>query len=195
MSVKGKIYPHNYIPLITEAQYDKAKLVREGYAINPKRWAGIPYPYRGLISCAECGSRITFEIKKQKYIYGHFTQFKGKHGARYVLQEDLTEQLESVFQQIQLPEDAYLEVTEALQKDDAETRQQNTDSLTAIRAEMSRYDSMNERNYNAYLNGTITEEFYNKKHVEIVDSKKKLENRRENIELMSKNDFSSISSL
>ncbi len=195
MSVKDKIYPHNYIPLITEAQYAKAKSVREGYAINPKRWAGIPYPYRGLISCAECGSRITFEKNKQKYIYGHCTQFKGKHGARYVLQDDLTEQLESVFQQIQLPEDAYLEVTEALQKDDAETRKQNNDSLTAIQAEISRYESMNERNYNAYLNGTISEDFYNKKHAEIAETKKKLENRRENIELMSKNDFSSISSL
>ena len=195
MSVKGKIYPHNYIPLITESQYDKAKAVREGYAINPKRWAGIPYPYRGLISCAECGSRITFEMKKQKYIYGHCTQFKGKHGARYVLQDELTKQLESVFNQIQLPEDAYVEVTEALQKDDAETHKQNADSLAAIQAEISRYESMNERNYNAYLNGTISEDFYNKKHLEIAESKKKLGNRRESIELMSKNDFSGISSL
>ncbi len=195
MLVKGKIYPHNYIPIITEAQYDQAKAVREGYAVKPKRWAGIPYTYRGLISCADCGSRITFEKKKQKYIYGHCTQFKGKHGARYVSQDDLTEQLESVFNQIQLPEDAYLEVTEALQKDDADTRKQNADSLVAVQAELSRYDSMIERNYNAYLNGTITEDFYNKKHIEIAESKKKLEKRRENIELISKHDFSSISSL
>src|SRR5690606_14123650 len=97
MRIKDTLYPHSYETVIDEALYETAKAVREGYAKEPKRWAGLPYPYRGLISCSECGCRITFEKKKQKYIYGHCTQFKGKHNAPYVNEDNLTKQLREVF--------------------------------------------------------------------------------------------------
>lgn len=38
----------------------RAEAVRNGYKVKKHRWGGLPYSYRGLISCAECGCRITF---------------------------------------------------------------------------------------------------------------------------------------
>src|SRR5690606_5995756 len=92
MRVNGKLYPHKYDRIITERIFEQAKAVRDGYAIKPTRYAGLPYAYRGLISCAECGCRITFEKKKGKYVYGHCTQYKRKHSASYVPEKEFTKQ-------------------------------------------------------------------------------------------------------
>lgn len=189
MRIKGKLYPHHYETGITEEQFERAKAVREGYAIKPKRWAGLPYPYRGLITCAECGCKVTFEKKKQKYVYGHCTQFKGKHDAPYVLEDYMTEQLRSVFMQIQIPEEDLKIVSDALLVDDDKANRERLENLTHIETELKRYDTKIERNYDMYLDGGITQEMYDRKYKELVASKRALENSRNNIELMSKNNF------
>jgi site-specific DNA recombinase len=195
MLVKGRLFEHKYDHIVTQRHYDLVQAIRDGYAIKPKRWAGLPYPYRGLISCKDCGSRITFEKKKGKYIYGHCTQFKGKHGAAYVNQDDLTEQLESVFNQVQMPEEAYLEVSQALQKSDEQSKRHNAEMAKALNDETAETNAKISRNYEAFLDGMITQEMYKKKHEELTENLKRLSQSRENIELMSNDIFGSISHL
>ncbi len=189
MRIKGKLYKHNYEQLINSSLFDQVKAVREGHAIQPKRWAGLPYPYRGLITCADCGCKVTFEIKKGKYVYGHCTQFRGKHDAAYVNEKLMTKQLRSVFWQIQIPEDAYEEVSKALLADDEQSNRQNSEKLEHINAEIKRYESKIERNYDMYLDGGISKETYQKKHDELTLIKASLESTRKNIELMANNNY------
>lgn len=68
MRVKNQLYPHKYDSIISHELFIQAEAVRNGYAVKKTRWAGLPYPYRGLIKCAECGCRITFEKKKGIYM-------------------------------------------------------------------------------------------------------------------------------
>jgi hypothetical protein len=114
MRVKGQLYPHKYDTIISYELFQEAEAVRNGYQVKRHRWAGLPYKYRGLIRCGKCDCRITFEKKKGKYVYGHCTQAKGKHGASYVLEDELTTQLAKVFKSIQIPAYAYEQVSEAL---------------------------------------------------------------------------------
>jgi site-specific DNA recombinase len=192
MRIKGNLFPHHYETIISEEQFEQAKLVREGYAVKPKRWAGLPYPYRGLISCAECGCRVTFEKKKGKYIYGHCTQYKGKHAASYVAEDALTKQLHSVFQQIQLPEEAYAEVSQALMQDDDQSNKENQQKLVHVAAEIKRFETRLERNYDTYLDGYITKEIYQRKQQELTSTKSRLQKSRKNIELVGKHNYDDV---
>jgi site-specific DNA recombinase len=195
MRIKGELFPHHYETIVSEKEFEAAKRVREGYHIKPKIWGGLPYPYRGLISCAECGCRITFEKKKQKYVYGHCTQHRGKHNATYVNQNDLTQQLRSVFMQIQLPEDAYDEVTQALQQDEELSGKQNQKRQEEITAELKRLETKIERNYEAYLDGMIAAETYQRKNRALLENKRILETTRNNFELIAKDTYSDILNL
>ncbi len=68
MRVKGKLYQHNYEPLISLYLFEKARKVKENWHKKPFRYAAKPAIFRGIIKCAECGCMITPEIKKGKYI-------------------------------------------------------------------------------------------------------------------------------
>lgn len=195
MRIKGVLYPHVYDKVISEELFDKVKAVMDGYAISPKRWAGLPYPYRGLILCAECGCRVTFEQKKGKYIYGHCTQYNGKHGACYINENEITKQLKSVFLQIQLPEHAREQVANALMAEDEISSKKSKEKLSQIEAEINRVEDRIQRNYDAYIDGLASKETYLHKDEELKQKKKALEKTRNNIELMSNNTIDGVISL
>jgi site-specific DNA recombinase len=195
MRIKDKLYPHSYATFIAESLYEAAEAVRSGYKVKPAIYAGLPYPYRGLISCADCGCRVTFEKKKAKYVYGHCTQTKGKHGASYVNEVDLTSVFAKTFESISMSEDDYTEVSEALKQSSADDVRESKEKLGRIQAEITKYDQRIERVYEDYIDDKIPEDLYNRKFEEFKAAKQVLVKRREKFELVSKDIFSSVSHL
>ena len=195
MRSKGVLYPHKYKRIISESLFQKAKSVREGYGVMPAKFAGLPYAYRGLITCAECGCLVTFEKKKAKYVYGHCTQSKGKHGAVYIPEDKITEQLASIFDSVAIPEEVYAQMSDALKKSDDESVLTQKADIARIDADINRNQNRLERVYDDYLDDRISEEFYNKKYAEITERVKELKNTRKIFELVEKDTFNSVSYL
>jgi hypothetical protein len=62
MEVKGKMFPHCYPPLISKSLFDQVQQVKSGFNKNIKyKYAGLPFIYRGLLRCDDCGLAITPE--------------------------------------------------------------------------------------------------------------------------------------
>src|SRR5690606_18305016 len=158
--------------------FNDAEAVRNGYKVKKHRWGGLPYSYRGLISCAKCGCRITFEKKKKKYIYGHCTQSKGKHNAQYISEEKLTLQLAEVFKSIQIPAKSYREVSEALRASHEDKKRMRDTSLATIDAEIEKYQTRMEKVYEDYLDEKIPEALYKRKFEEFRNAQKSAQNKR-----------------
>ena len=192
MRIKGKLYPHKYETIISEDLFDKTEAVRTSYAIKPTRYAGLPYAYRGLISCADCGSRVTFEKKKGKYVYGHCTQFKGKHGAQYVNEENMTEQLAKAFQNIAIPDDEYKKISEKLRIHYEEDKRKQQETVGIIDTEITKYDQRCEKLYDDLLDNLITRELYQRKYNEFRKDQKKLTTKRNNIELVQDDQYATV---
>lgn len=195
MRVKGKLYPHKYDKIISREMYLDAERVRKGYKIKKHRWGGLPYVYRGLINCADCGCRITFEKKKNKYVYGHCTQYKGNHGAKYITEELLTTQLTKVFDSIQIPTIAYEQVSEALRASHDDKKRIRESTLTTIETEIEKYQKRMEKVYEDFLDEKIPETLYQKKFGEFRESQKKLQNNRLNIELIEDDYYGTVNHL
>ena len=195
MRVKGTLYPHKYEPIISKELFERVEAVRNGYHVKPHRWAGLPYIYRSLVKCAECGCTITFEKKKGKYIYGHCTQFKGKHDAAWIREEDLTRQLQKCFDDIHIPIEKVHEVSAVLRKHHEDKKAMRNQSLSHLEAEISKYQNRLEKIYEDYLDGNIPETLYERKFSEYRERQKSLQDKRDNVELLDDDYYGSISHL
>src|SRR5690606_36264324 len=135
------------------------------------------------------------EKKKQKYIYGHCTQYYGKHGASYVNEEVITNQLAKVFKSIEISEDIFNKVSSALRESHEEAKKNKYNLESKIKAEIKKYEARLEKAYDDYLDGVIAEAFYKKKSEEYEENKKKLEERLNAFELIEDEYYASVSHL
>lgn len=196
MRVKGELYPHKYDTIITRQLFLDVDRVAKGFKVKPRRWGGLPFAYRGLINCAECGCRVTFEYKKaKKYIYGHCTQYKGRHSTKYVNEDELTQQLVEALKAIEIPKDAYSAVSDALRASHEDKRSMRDSTLHAIEAEIEKYQKRIERVYEDYLDEKIPEELYKRKFEEFRTKQKSLQNKRVNIEQVEDDYYGTVSHL
>ncbi len=192
MRVKGVLYPHKYKALVSYELFERVKSVQEGYKVEPKRWGGLPYVYRGLLKCELCGCRITFEKKKQKYVYGHCTQSKFKHDFKYVSEDIITEQVMKIFESIKIPEDAYQEVSSVLRQTHDDEKRYRDQALSSIETEITKFQNRIDRVYEDYLDDKITEVLYQRKSDEYRENQKKLQRQRDNIELIDDGYFGTV---
>lgn len=102
MERNKNMYPHRYPPIITKMLFDQVQRVKASFNKKPAKFAGLPYLYRGLLRCAECDLSIT-PGKHKGHVYYHCTQYKGNHGAAWLREEDITQQLGQIFKRLQMP--------------------------------------------------------------------------------------------
>lgn len=181
MRFKGKLYPHRYQPIITKELFDKVQQIKAGYSKKHFKYAGLPYFYRGLIRCADCGCMITPE-KHKGYIYYHCTQYKGKHDAQWLREEEITEQFGQLFQRIQIPQEVLDDITESLKsvhKGKSEFREQQFDQLTK---ERDKYTKRTENMYFDKLDGRITTDEYDKLYKKFRGKIEEIDNRLVNLQ-------------
>ncbi len=161
MLSKGKLYPHRYPPLITQALFNQVQQVKASFNKKPAKFAGLPYIYRGLLRCNHCGLAITPE-KHKGYVYYHCTEYNGKHGAKWLREEKITEQLGELFKRIQMPQEIIKQIIETLgevHQNKIEFQNKHHNELTKKQKEIT---SMMDNLYLDKLKGRITDDQYDK---------------------------------
>jgi len=104
MVVKGKEYPHRYLPIISRDTFLRAQVVRTSWKKTPHKFKSKPYAFKGLIKCAVCGCTITPEFKKNKYILYACTNYKKIHEKKlYIPEAELLKAVYKVLKQLELP--------------------------------------------------------------------------------------------
>lgn len=181
MRLRGVLYQYCYQSLITMELFDESQTVKKRFNKPAYKFAGLPYAYRGLIVCGECGCRITVE-KQKGHTYYHCTQHKGKHGAKYVREELITSQLQSVFASISPTEDQFIEVTNALKKAYGDNKQSKELMLAKLNGELSRVVHRIERLFETYLDGDIAKDEYRARRNAYDTEKASIERRIESLD-------------
>lgn len=195
MEVKGVIYPHKHVRLISQTLFYKTESIRKGAIVNKKRWAGLPFQFRGLIACGVCGCRISFENKKNKYIYGRCSQYKYKHGAKYVNEAQITEQLTKLFEQIRIPDEALEEVMLELKQSFANDNKNNANELRDINIEIAKYEQRLRKLDDEYFDSNISTDKYKEKTKEYRQTIDKLKTTASTFELDHESRLGDISNL
>lgn len=163
MTWNKKEYHHKYKPLITEELYNRVQQFREGFRKQPFKYGGKPYVYRGLLRCGHCGLAVTPE-KHRGIVYYHCTQSKGKHGAEWLTEAQITEQVGDVFKRMKLPDEVLNKIILTL-KDNNESKSSFREAqFKRLADEHELYAKRVERLYPDFADGRITNEEYDKYH-------------------------------
>lgn len=168
MVVKGKMYNHRYPPIISKNLFDQVHQIKSGFQKKKTKYAGLPYIYRGLIRCADCGLAVTAE-KHKGHVYYHCTQYNGKHGAKWLREEEITKQLAALFKKLQFPENILKEIINTLNEvhqNKIEFHNKQFDKLTKEQKELTKVmDNL----YVDKLKGKINEDDYERFYQKFCD--------------------------
>lgn len=115
MIIKNKMSPHRYPPIISKTLFEQVQQVKSGFKKKSFKYASLPFFYRGIVRCTDCGCSVSPERHKG-FVYYSCTEYKGKHGAKWMREEALTEQFAQVFKSLQVPADIYEQIVQSLQE-------------------------------------------------------------------------------
>lgn len=176
MRVKDVLYAHKYEPIISKQLFDKVQDVKSDFGKKAFKYAGIPYYYRGLMRCADCGCSMTPENTKG-YIYYHCTQYKGKHGAAFIREEELTDQFMVAFEAITLKPDQLMQINEHIKESHKDKVKYKTQHVAHLQSELNKYQQRLEKLYEDHLDGMVEDEFYKRKAEEYRTARDAIKNK------------------
>jgi len=191
MVYNNQEYPHNYDRVISQELFDKVQEIKAGHHKKRFKYAGLPFLYRGLIRCSECGCSITPERKTKKsgkvYHYYHCTQYNGRHGARWIREKDLTKQFTEAFDSLQMPQNVVEDITDTLKGTHKAKSTFHKGLLDRYQADYQLYEQRIEKMYEDKLDGSITVSLYEKKRKEYRQKQKGIERKTAKLRLTDEN--------
>ena len=195
MHTSNGTFNHSYEQLVTQVQFNAVAARLSGYKAAPRKYASLPFPYRGIVTCSLCGCRITFERKKNRYTYGHCTQYRGKHQAAYVNETIFTKQFAAALESIRISEDVATKVIAELRADARVSDAERKRVLTKLKSDAKKVEARITGLYEHLADGVISEAVYKRKQLEYEQEIEKITNRQKTFELSHKVDVDSVSNL
>ena len=183
MCLRGNYYPHKYPPIIAESLYNEVQKVKKSFSSKKKiyKYAGYPYLYRGMLRCGDCGLAITPERHKG-YVYYHCTQYNGKHGAKWFREEKITEVVEGIFKDLQMPQEMLKETMTTLTELHENKMAFREQEMSKLIREQTTTQKMIDNLYMDKLKGSITESNYDRYYQNLRDKLTDISIRLEQIQ-------------
>lgn len=179
-----KLINHVYEPLISKELFDKVQKVlktrKKERFCKEQKYAGIPFVFRGLITC-KCGCAITPEHHKKgnkEYVYLRCSHQKGTCNQKLVNENTILEQLEKeIFHQIRISptmhdllKTSIIQTLEDEKKVNASVRKKVAEQINII-------DSRLERLWECYLDRDIDKPKYEAEKEKYLTQKRELEEK------------------
>lgn len=186
MEKDGEKYLGKYEPIISKKLFDDVQEI-----LNKKKHVKrqtIPFSFRGLLKCANCGCQLTASKKKGKHIYYYCTNGKGnclEHKA-YLKEEYLSKELSSIFDKLIFDEKLIDLVYRAKLEEGEKNNHYLNESIVDLQSKLKRLQERKNALLDAFLDKSVSKEDYNEKNKnianEIIEINKDLEgiNKKKN---------------
>ena len=177
----GETYQGSHEPLISKKLFDKCQEVMKDRGHIKTRKAENTFPFRGLLTCGECGCMITAETQKGHNYY-RCTKKREMCSQKYVREELLTEQVKSFLQKVSLPSQDTERVLRELDKDEQKAREDSKLFVENLKSELADVEVRLDKLLSAYLDEVITSEEYAAQKQKMLDHRVELKERIREIE-------------
>lgn len=189
-----KLINHVYEPLISKELFDKVQKVlknrKKEKFCKEQKYAGIPFVFRGLITC-KCGCAITPEHHKKgnkEYVYLRCSHQKGTCNQKLVNENTILEQLEKeIFHQIHISPAMHDLLKTSITQSLEDEKKINASVRKKIAGEIHLIDTRLERLWECYLDRDIDKARYELEKQKYLEQKKDLNARAEKYSDISNN--------
>jgi site-specific DNA recombinase len=170
-----ELYEGKHQPIITKKLFDEVQAVmqRRGKAKEPGFKA---YPFRKMFHCAECGGFITTETQKGHH-YLRCTKKKGPCSQRFLREEELCKQANSMLASIALPQECIDEMQTELMTEGRDSITSQQACRTTLHKAAAHADAKLKRLTAAYLEEALSLTEYRQLKNEVVEEKAALQER------------------
>lgn len=160
----GTTYSGSYEPLISKALFEETQKRRNAVTFSkPKR---LDHAFRGLVRCGHCNCMVTGSTVRQKYTYYCCTHGKKNCLEKSVPEKTLAEMLGAPLKSLKLTQERLDWIVELVKADDSEDTKKRSRVLKGLHQDQHHLEAKLDLIYDDKLTGTITKEFWKRKHDE-----------------------------
>jgi DNA invertase Pin-like site-specific DNA recombinase len=162
-------YVHDYDQFVPYDLFWQVQDMIAGHGKKKIKYAGIPFTYRGMLHCKQCGCAITPEAKNKKqkngkehnYVYYHCTGKRGKHSnLEYVEEKQLDKVLGKLFDECTIPESELPRLEQILKEAHGGKIAFNKEQVNYHNTEIAKLQKRIETAYEDKCDGSITQSQY-----------------------------------
>ena len=106
---KGEMYQGSHQPIITKQLFDEVQKVHSAKRKTRVKKDLLPFAFRGVFTCGECGRMVTAERKKKpsglKYVYYRCTKKNVVCSQKFIEERHLVSQINKTIESVALPDD------------------------------------------------------------------------------------------
>ncbi|MDD3594034.1 MAG: recombinase family protein [Candidatus Gastranaerophilales bacterium] len=158
---KDKIYDGVHEPIINRALFYKTQ---ESFKKDnkPEKSNKRNFAFVGMFKCSKCGSAITAEIKKEKYIYYHCTGWHKKCSIKnkMIKEEIISLQLEKAMKYITIKKEHSNWLKREIKDFFSKEQEYHRDELLRLSKKIDLLKNRIDKMYIDYLDGIISKEIY-----------------------------------
>ena len=179
MEKDGQLYKGNHEPLISKKLFDEVQEMLNKKA-HVKRQV-IPFAFRGILKCANCGCQLTATKKKGRLTYYYCTNGKGvcSEHKSYLKEEYLSKELSFVFEPLFFDEKIIELVYRAKLQEQKQGSSYLEESIAGLRSRLKKLDERKNALLDAYLDKILAQDAFEPKNEalnnEILELKKNIE--------------------
>lgn len=118
-------------------------------------------PTKGLVKCARCGCAYS-SYEKKGHVYLRPTKSKGPCDCKPIKEEQLLEDVSKILSELELPESTLEAIRYHLQQQSSNQKDFHRNSVRQLTNEYSQIDKKLENLLHLFLNGSITQQQYDK---------------------------------
>ena len=144
---KPKEYAHKYDTIVEPWLWDKVQEVKNRRANGKTKYNSKPFLFKNL-KCQTCGYSITFDGPKHNgKTYGKCTEYGGKHGAVWIDEELLINQIRKLLKSIQMPKKIIPKLVSEIDKNHASEQERYSSTKERLQKEFDALDEELEELY------------------------------------------------
>ncbi|MCJ7656730.1 MAG: recombinase family protein, partial [Candidatus Atribacteria bacterium] len=157
-----KIYQGKHTAIISKELYDQ---VQKSFSKSNKseKIQKHNFAFSGLLTCTKCGCTITAEIKKNKYVYYHCTNYKGKCRKKFIREEYLAEKLGELVKNIKIEPKIINWLKEALLMSHQDEKEYHDSQIKSLQEQYNKLQHRLDKIYIDKLDEVVTTSFYQEK--------------------------------
>ena len=181
-----KLINHVYEPIISKELFDKVQKIlktrKKEKFCKEQKYSGIPFIFRGLITC-KCGCAVTPEQhtkNNKKYVYLRCSHQKGACKQKLVNENTILEQLDrEIFHQIRISPTMHDLLKQSITASLEDEKKINASVRKKIAEQINIIDNRLERLWECFLDQDINKAKYETEKQKYLEQKKELEARAE----------------